>query len=533
VKITLKRFAIALSLIAVVATFTGKRISYTANCINCLEYIRGKEILISGLTVSHRHYPIEEPNRTVSSPLLPDIPSGSTEILLGIIGTPCEHDFNRSGFGRSPLLGGSVGCGSYSEGNISKPRRYALSALSHLYTRVPELEMARETYRLIGTLGPSDFEPLPDRLLREPKLNELSMLLNLINSAEEWVSTLEYLESPSSQINPLLKDPKNLVERVKSDDPIIRQTSATALINLETDHARETLEMLLDNPDPEVIAKASSSILANREMDLFGKMLRLQKRPINSFWLNRYTNDELRALFAYNDPAIDRFCFEAITESHRLNMLSAVLECLNRRNTLKAKEAIQLLIEGVNPLKQNGDAWEKLEPLSLPLDELRGYLEVGTASKQKDPRKWKFLNAVKAFESQASASDWDYLHTIYLREVTRGVNETYGAVMARALMHLDPKRTREFLLSELETEEHHRQTSALAGMGLIADQGFEAAILEFRSSIPSRNQFHAQPRDIFNNSHYRQYLDFAQHRCSGIHKWQLVQGSSGRYEIQN
>jgi hypothetical protein len=121
-----------------------------------------------------------------------------------------------------------------------------------------------------------------------------------------------------------------------------------------------------------------------------------------------------------------------------------------------------------------------------------------------------------------------------LREVNAGINETYAAVTAKALTELNPSRTEKFLLEELKGENHHRLTTALAGMGLIASPAFAQAVADFRDHPPQASPGNPYPPDyIFKNPASSQYLDYALHRCRGFQRWTLQQDENGKYFIKH
>lgn len=211
------------------------------------------------------------------------------------------------------------------------------------------------------------------------------------------------------------------------------------------------------------------------------------------------------------------------------------VEQLNHRDSVKGREAIAQVISGPNPLDGGGDPWDRVEPLKLPVWELKEYVCIGTASKVRDPRKWQFLNAIKSLALTRDSQLWNFLNSAYLREVEDGVNETCGAIMAKAMMELDVSRTEKFLLDELKGENYRRLAAALAGVGLIASPVFADAVAEFRDHPPKASAGNPYPPDyIFRmkNPAYSRFIDYAFHRCRGVQNWALLRDEAGKYYIK-
>ncbi|MGJ8640039.1 MAG: hypothetical protein ACSHYA_11680 [Opitutaceae bacterium] len=412
-----------------------------------------------------------------------------------------------------------------------------MSSLDHAYHRIPHLALARATYAVIDASHSVDVSRdniHPVRLDRE--IYEIAAILNVLQNEEQWETALDYFEDGFDEVStPFLGDIAYLLGNLDSSDSVIRQTSSYLLSYGKEDVSGDTLKLMLENGDSEVMNRATAHIILYKRFDLFGEMLRSQPKALRESYYSDFTYEDLEQLFAQKDRAVDAFCYKVVSESLDMELLPLVVKRLNESDSSLGRSAVQDVLNGPNPLDGIGDAWERIEALHLPLKELKEYIEVGTAPKQRDPRKWKFLNAVKGLGNQAGQEDWGFLQSIYLREVTRGVNQTYGAVMAKALMIVDEKRTREFLVAELtESDEHKRQSAALAGMGLVADKYFESTIVQFRDNLPTgspKNQYPASY--IFQNSYYARFLDYAYHRCKGIHRWQLQLNTEQQYYLES
>ncbi|MBC2601167.1 hypothetical protein [Puniceicoccus vermicola] len=501
-----KRLLILALVVAAIGLFTGTLIGYSSICVRCLEERRGKEIRIFGIRISDKQKKVEGNSSQINTLSLPPIPMGRTETFNLILEQPCQHLFKRRGFGRSGILSGGVACGVYGEGQWAEPRLYAMSALDHLYQRVPDLRLARETYTIINDLYPAD-TPIKDAYYEESFLqrNQFSAALNIIDSPEQWEETLRFFESGSDQeIFPFVHDTEFLLQTLESSDPIIRQTGSYLLSTLPQKPTEDVLALMLGNNDPEVVEQATTHILANKRFDLFGEMLRAQSRPLPDRRYTDFDQEDLEPLFSQKDPVVDAFAYQVVSENLQMEMLPQTLRRLNEQDSPQGRAAIETLLQGPTPLNGGVDAWARIEVLELPMDEIMEIIDLGTSSRQKDPRKWKFLNAVKTLAIKGSEEDWEFLQSIYLSRVMDGVNQSYGAVMAKALMQLDPARTREFLVDELmQSDDHHRQSAALAGIGLIADPHFEPIVVEFRDNPPEASSDNPYPaKSIFKNPYY-------------------------------
>jgi len=530
-----KRLLLLTLVVGAIGVFTGNRIGYSSICTRCLEQRRGKEVMIFGQRIHHHQEPMDRNSRVIEYLGWPSIPMGRTETFALILGQPCQHQFKRTGFGRSGIILGGIACGFYAEGPFFKPRLYAMSALDLLYQRIPDLQLTRETYAAIDRLYPVD-SPQYRAHLDEGyyEKSRLFLPLNLIEFREQWEEFLKVLHSDVDQPSPpFFEDPTFLETALESPVPVVRQTAANLLTAPLEKTPAKVLALMLENQDPEVVEQVTSHILANKRFDLFGPMLRSQPRALRSSWYRNFDSGDLERLFSQKDPVVDTFAYKVVSTNLQMEMLPQALRRMNEHESPQGRAAIETLLEGPNPLNGGEDAWTRIKILELPMDEVIEIIEVGTAPGQKDPRKWDFLNAVKTLALEGSDEDWEFLQSIYIREVSRGVNETYGAVMAKALMQLDPSRTRAFLVEELmQSDDHHRQSAALAGMGLIADPYFEPVVVQFRDNPPEASSENPYPAEsIFKNPHYARYLDYALHRSSGIHHWRLIKDSNQQFII--
>ncbi|HEY9249015.1 MAG TPA: hypothetical protein VIO38_07780 [Rariglobus sp.] len=533
-KLSPTRIVLILAGVGAVCLFTGETTDFSAVCERCLRKERGYEYRTLGVLIHSSHKPHATHDQE-DAIFMPPIPRGKPEILDEIRGSACSHAFKRHGFGRSPWLGG-VACGGYPEAEAFKPRRYALSALCLLYGRVPDLALARRTYEVIDHALPADLPPHAAMTgwAHTKELNNLSAALLLGTTQAHWATALDHFTISPATLAPFVENPDFLLGALQSADPIRSQTGASVVTwNKPVDDIR-LWNALLSSRDRWIVNRASDSILANRRFDLFGAMLRA--RPLSPFndeyWLSSYKDEELQLLLRQDDPEVDKFCFAAIVRGHRLHLIDLIVARLNERDTPEARQAIANTLRGPTPISmQERDAWEATTLLPLAtVEEVRERLDRGPRTKKGNPL--DFLHAAKTLAHSGSADDWDFLKTVYLREVENRISETYGAVLARALWELAPARTHDFLVAELLVDDHQRQSAALAGMGLIASAEFISEIEAFQTHPPKASPTNLYPAEsIFKNHHYAGILNYALHRCRGVHRWQLLT-EGGRYYLQ-
>jgi hypothetical protein len=531
--------SVAVFLVILFAWSTRTVVDYSATCARCLQHVRGTDIFILGIRVSHKERAVQQHGGLMSVDAFgPRIPSVDSSAYEKIFGHPCQHLFKRGGFGRQTL--GLVADGYYPEGVAFSPRTDAIEALYRLHARVDDQPLAQSTYAVIDRLFPSD-TPIASALeLRREfnnptsKLATATSILNVIGSETEWKTALEFFNRDFTGAAPFITDAKFLTLRLKSSDAVLRRGCAVILSTTPALDDPQLLAAMIDDPDEQVAENAAGAIIGRRHFELFGKVFRMSKPLSYRRELPQSFQDaEIVQLFKQDDPVVDDFCFEAIAAGQRLQMLDAVLEQLNRRDSETAKKTIAQLISGPNPLDGEGDPWERIEPLKLSVGELKEYVSIGTASKIRDPRKWQFLNAIKSLALTRDPRLWDFVNHAYLREVEDGVNETYGAIMAKAMMELDASQTEKFLLAELNGENYRRLSAALAGMGLIASPVFADAVKEFRDHPPKSSAGNLYPPDyIFKNPAYSRFIDYALHRCRGIQNWSLLRDETGKYYVK-
>ena len=124
------------------------------------------------------------------------------------------------------------------------------------------------------------------------------------------------------------------------------------------------------------------------------------------------------------------------------------------------------------------------------------------------------------------SSTWPELKKVYESWVTHGGNELSGAAIGQAMYAIDPDRTMSDLSSQLDPryEKLQRTCIALAAIGTIADARFLKCLDSFRAA--------AKGSLFEQHGHYKKFVDFAEHRCMGIHKSKLIKTPDGTYVIQ-
>jgi hypothetical protein len=118
-----------------------------------------------------------------------------------ITGKPCEHIYRTSGFGRqtyAPFFLGSVeGDGITSEGVIFRYRREALKQAFVLYQRIPNKELALQTFAVIDECLPASatvkgmYDPIHPAAKNWGYPLLLANNLESVQSETEWKTALE------------------------------------------------------------------------------------------------------------------------------------------------------------------------------------------------------------------------------------------------------------------------------------------------------------------------------------------------------
>jgi hypothetical protein len=127
---------------------------------------------------------------------------------------------------------------------------------------------------------------------------------------------------------------------------------------------------------------------------------------------------------------------------------------------------------------------------------------------------------------ECNPGNWEKLQNLYRRWISERGSEWVAAGFAQAMAESDRAKTLSFLAGELEPRDDRRlQTlGSLAGLGAIADESSVPALESFRNKAAG---------GLFEeNAYYRKFLDYALHRCRGIHRWRLVKNSDSTYTIE-
>lgn len=529
----MKKFLFALTLLVGLAgAVSVQRVTYSGTCALCLVGARGGETRVLGLRMrSWEKVGTEERDRHEGeAPLSP--------CYAEIWGHPCKHAVKRGGMGQSSW--GVIGCGSYADERAFAPRIEAVRALFQLYRRIPDVTLARESYRCIDALldaGATVRTALEQRYEAAPpgrtRLSALTEMLNMVATPEEWSAANRHAQSGFSGSPPLLADVELLKARLRSTHPETHRAASLALMELPTEERWNFVSMGLDDPDPKIQEAAGGIIIGNHHLDLFRDLL-LKRKPgyLNDYLAQSIEDGDVVALLERDDPVTDALCFKAIAHSWRIQFLDQLVRKLNRRDEDGTRRAIGDLLAGPKVFDGETEHWNGIEPLAASSDELRSIIKLGTASKIRDKRKYTFLNACKALAAERRLSDWSILQSAYLEAVGGGVNETFAAVMARAMWEIDRSTTASFLKEEVKLADPHRLTCAFAGMGMLAEREFLDPLLAFQKRIAEAPGPHPNALEhTFQNAYYGQFLKYALHRCRGMHLQKVQRGSDGKLVV--
>ncbi len=519
-----------LALVALMAWLSATSVTYHATCANCLAQAHGSELSTLGLVIRKRLDVKPDSD-------YPAIPSDGPKTFHTIFGRGCTHQFKRGGMSRQTI--GMIGCGSFADERAFAPRIKVVTALFALYQRIPDREQAMATYACI------DSELKVDATLREAlnyraeesgetRLDELTYLLDLISTKDEWDTVNAHARGHYAGTMPLLDDLVILKSRLSDPNKDVHRTAALRLMKLDHPERWTQIAACLEDKEPEVIRQAVNWVISEHRLELFGKVLRL---PHEYFYRESHAanirDEDVMGLIESDDEVIATFCHEAIAANHRFHFLQPLLTHLNRRFSDARMSAIRELLAGPKVFDDKVDPWPDIKAFDGSEDDALAIVRLGTAAKVRDVRKHLFLNAFKALATMKDSKHWTLLYRTYLDSVSSfGLNPLHAAVMARGLSELDPQKTEALLMAELRLgdKEYQRQTCALAAMGLLASPSFLGTVHEFQRHLPPKSKdIHSQ--HIFYNPYYSQYLDYALHRCGGIHLQEVRRNEAGTYVI--
>lgn len=463
-----------------------------------------------------------------NSLLLGSMPAVDPTIYQKITGHPCSHDFKRTGFCRFGR--GVIGCGHFGAGTAFRPRLEVLEVIFRTYGRIPDQELAKASLATLDRIFPPtvatqeahkiayDFEGAVKNL------NTVSLLLSVVETPEEWRATTSHFENGFQGDPPFIFDPEFIRKRMESKDPLVRQgcVAAASVLKIPPDDAM--LSMMLDDSDQNVSREAGDKIFYSSRLELFGKLFKRHKP--DSYRIEQmasYSGTDLTKLLALDVPELDDVCFEALVKGQRLEFLDQVVARLNHRNSASARNTALRLIEG--PRLGSGtdtpaDPWEWMKSLDGSLEEAVARVRNGDSGDF-----WLLLKSMKTLAATRDRLHWSIAKRAYEQAISDGTSEFHMAIMAKALMEIDPDQTRAYLLNEIKGEKSHRLLSALAGMGLIASPDFKDAVIQFIA-----NPY--PPKYYFEKGEPKRIAGYALHRCSGIQDWKLIRDKDGIYSIQ-
>lgn len=285
----------------------------------------------------------------------------------------------------------------------------------------------------------------------------------------------------------------------------------------------------------EVLSKSvGDKVFEDRQFSLFGKLFR--RRPPDRDRIEEmstYSDDDFLKLIEQDDPVVDDICFQAIAKGHRLTLLDQVVERLNHRDSNAGRAAVTRLIKGpALGFADNAhrDPWESFHAFDGPLEKAMERVNQGYS---RSSYLESLLKSIKALAVTQEPSHWPLVKRAYEQSADDGVDGFYMAMMAKAMMELDPTRTESYLIDELGKNGHRRSLAALAGMGYLASPKFKDAITAFIAKEPEVSTGNSNPtRDNFPDGKPKKTKEYALHRCQGIQNWQFLRDANGTYYIK-
>ena len=541
---------VAILVVAGLGTCSRSTLSYTAICARCLQHASGIEKSIFGV----RYYSKEVHQQASGGLMSPDIfgpPIAQIDphLFEEITGHPCAHVFMRGGFCR--YSSGMVGCGSFG-GRRYEFRNALIENLYRAYLRVPDKPLARETVERIDQLYPitSDRKNAPEPPMQHPFEAEalpnepLSILLRglaLVTTHAEWRKVLDAARAGNGSLG-LLQEQGLLATRLEHPDPTVRIQAIDQLAAMKNPEAWSKLVKCLG--DPQTREHTAQRIVWARYFLLFDAVFEADEKarsrdtevdpvrylpePFGSI-IADLKPKEIRTLLAQQKPRVNLIAFAAIRQQDRFEFLDEVVAVLNQRPSPGAVETIETLIEGPSPLgvkktpsgKSAGDPWAamKADTSMAPVEQMSGFTAGGK-------RMYRIQQDVVRLGTQSAPANWSKLRDLYAKWLSERGAEWWAAGFSQAMAESDRAKTLDFLSGELDTryERQARTSGALASLGIIADHESLAVLEAFREK--------AKGSLFETNPHYRKFLDYALHRCRGIHRWRLVKNADGTFSIQ-
>lgn len=513
--------------------------AYSGLCIRCLQSISGVDKSFLGIRYFHKER-MTTGNGGLMSPAIfgPPLPAVDPHTYESIFEKPCEHQFVRTGFCRYGA--GGVGCGVYGSGREYDLRLGLVQSLFLAYQRVPDRQLAQETYALIDHLYPyAKKGERPERPMRsaydaDSLPNEpLSILvrgLSLLNSQDEWRTVLDAARTGNGAID-LLNDRTALIGRLKDSDPVIRRQAVASLAARNEPESWGAVASVLDNPSDEVGGEAVRQILWNRCFEQYDRALAWD--GIKGADLDRnelaknLTDQEIHTLLTQKKARVDSLCFLGIEAKDRVQFLEEVLGVLNDRPSPEAKRVIAVLIAGPYPdLGRDQKTHEPVRSHWQWFQEVnKGVLAQKTPARRPSD---KLIRRAMELGLSEKPGNWELWKGIFEGWMAESASESWSAAFAEAMYTVDSAKTIEYFKARLITAGDiwgNQASHVLTGMGVIGVPDFLPAIQEFVERSKRGN--------YEKNAYYRKFVDYALHRCRQIHRWELVSNAhgDGRYSI--
>lgn len=515
------------------------RTSYSAVCARCLQRMHGLEVKCGGISISdeqelERYRPLPDGGGGF---ILGSMPAVDPKDFEDITGHPCAHNFKRTGFCRYTNRG--VGCGQFGEGIAFRPRLEPLEAIFRTFDRIPDRDLGKASLAVLDQIFP------PNATVQEAhklsydfegtvkNLETITLLLSIVETPDEWWTALEHFESGFQGEAPMISDAAFIELRSHSVDPLVRRGCAAVAFRKQTSPSPEHLATMLTDEDDVLSKSVGDKVFVEHQFALFGKLFRRWPPDTDHIEaISKFSDSDFVKLFEQDDPVVDDVCFQAITKGQRLALLDKVVERLNHRDSNAGREAAVRLIKGPalgfadNALR---DPWKSFHAFNGPLEKAIERVKQGY-SPSSDLE--SLLDSMKALAATHQPAHWPLVKRAYEQSADDGVDGFYMAIMAKAMMELDPTRTENYLIDELGRNECRRSMAALSGMGYLASPKFTNAISEFianPSNAPAVNRYPFG--DYYKDGKPKETMDYALHRCRGIQNWRLVRDTNGKYVV--
>ncbi len=547
--------SLAIALIAIVGALSRSSLSYSATCCTCLQEAGGVENSIFGVT----YFRSEKERRSQRGAFTSY--TGGTNIapvdpgLYPVIsGHACKHHFTRQGFCRHSFH--ATGCGRFG-GQQHAFRMDLMENLYRAYERVPDQALARETLELIdrlyplvpakGAADPSSYPPIHHTFQIGSLPNEpLSILyrgLALVSHPAEWREVLDAARSGNGSLE-LLVDPTALARYLKDPDPVRRVQVIDQLADLKDPEAWSWVAECLK--DPETREFAARKIAYSGQQQHFRAVFEAEEKAdarriaedgnstrytpgVFDPLLVKFTPEEIRNLFAQDDPYLDRIGFAAIRRQNRFEFIGEVLDLLNKRPSSAAVATLESLFQGPTPFEAGRtysdlprqDPWTRLIA-KTPMGPVDSYSNYTAQGKQSIHHRQQIVR----LGLLRDPARWTELRDLYLAGLSQLGGEQTSAAAAQAMALSDQSRTLDFLFSQMDLDYHRKEqtVAAIAGIGAIADPGSLAPLSEFLSKGAGTH--------FEGHSYYQPFVSYALHRCRGSQRWRVVQGPDSVYLIE-